>query len=498
MGGSRTKYTCECVCSLCFLLSIDPSAALIVPSAGRPGTLVRIGVGSFPPLDGDNSKDFRIEFGGVEASFVSKGDRILVVRTPSGDTSGPALIELVSHYGNRFPLGQWTNLPEGRVTSISPAEGQSGTRVTIRGEHLLGQPDLEEPSVSFSLVEVWLGGAPAQVVLSSDSEVIVVAGSGRSDVGDLQIHTTQMISDHVSVFSGEGPSLVLPGAWTQLVDGEIAAIIPPLAQVGTQVFLCGSRLLGGGNIVSGVSFGGTPSSNFSSTPTRSPWASNTTSECVMALVPQALAAEPVGVSVTADTMAVVETRSGVKFSTAAILSLSPPSGQYGTVVNISGTHISLGSDDTPIITMAGTAAAIIAMDTSSSLSWIAVAAGWPDNSTLLSSGLVENTVSLLGEQFSLSSSPLTWTYLPEGTITSVDPVLGQAGTVVTVIGENLLGYGETLDSLFIGEVKADILNISNEEVTVRVPSVSERGMVSVTLMADSGAVVEADTWKYHH
>ena len=473
-------------------LSTDPSAALIVPSAGRPSTLVRIGVGSYPPQDGDNSKDFRIEFGGVEAPFVSKGDRILVVRAPSGDTSEPVLIEVVSQYGNRFPLGQWTHLPEGRVSSVSPTKGQSGTRVNIHGEHLLGQHDLEEPSVTFSLAEVWLGGTLAQVVFSSDSEVVVVAGSGSSAVGDVQIHTTQIISDHVSVYSGEGPSLVLRSAWTQLVDGEIADVIPPFAQVGSQVFLCGSRLLGGGSTVSGVSFGDSPSSNFSSTPTRSPWASNTTSECVMASVPEALTAEATEVSVISDTMAVVKTRSGVLLRTAAITSLSPPSGQYGTVVNITGTHISLGSDDTPIVAMSGTAAAIIAMDTSSNRSWITVAAGWPDNATILTSGLVEVTVSLFGEPFSLSSAPHTWTYLPEGTILSVDPPFGQAGTVVTVTGENLLGYGGTLESVFIGDVKADILNSSNEEVVVRVPSVSGRGQVGMTLMADSGAVVEAD------
>ena len=463
-----------------------------MPSAGQAGTLVRIGVGSYPPQDGDDSGEFRVEIGGIEAPFVSKGDRILVVTAPPGDTNVPLLIEVVSQYGSRFPLGPWTRLPKGNVTDMSPAEGQSGTLVTIHGQHLLGHPGLEEPDVTFSLAEVWLGGALAQVVHSNDSAVVVVAGSGPSGVGDVRIHTTQVIADRVSVYSGEGPSLVSLNAWTQLVDGEISAIIPPHAQVDSWVSLCGSRLLGGGNKVTGINFGEIPSSNFTSAPTRPPGAPNTSSECIMALVPGGLPAESLEVSVTSDTMAVVKTRSEVLFSTAAITSLLPPSGQRGTVVNITGRHLSLGSDDTPIVTIAGTPAAIIDMDTVSNWSWIAVAAGWPDNTSLALTGLVELTVSFLGDQFSLSSFPFMWTYLPDGTITGVDPDHGQVGTIVRVTGEHLLGYGDTLESVFIGDAKAAILNVSNEEVIVEVPNVNETGLVGVTLLASSGAVIEAD------
>ena len=470
----------------------DPSTALIVPSAGQTGTLVRIGVGSYPPQDGDNSGHFTVEIGGIEAPFVSKGERILVVRAPPGDTNAPVPIEIVSQYGNRFSLGQWTRLPQGRVSSLSPAEGQRGTLVTIHGEHLLGHPGLEEPAVSFSLSEVWLGGTPAQVVRSNESEVVVIANSGPSGVRDVQVRTTQTITDRVSVYSGEGPLLVLPNAWTQLLDGEISAIVPPYAQVDSWVFLCGSGLLGGGNEVTGIHFGEVPSSNFTTVATPPPWASNTSNECVVAMVPLAVLTGQLEVTITSDTMAVVKTRSEVLFSAAAITSLLPPDGQCGTVVNITGRHLSLGSSYSPIVTIAGTPAAIIAIDTSSDWSWITVAAGWPDNTSVALTGVVELTVSHLGEQFSLFSSPLTWTYLPDGTITGVAPDHGQVGTIVSITGENLLGYGETLKSVFIGNAKAAILNISNMEVVVEVPSVNETGLVGVTLLASSGAVIEAD------
>ena len=98
----------------------------------------------------------------------------------------------------------------------------------------------------------------------------------------------------------------------------------------------------------------------------------------------------------------------------------------------------------------------------------------------------------LGEQFSLSSRPLMWTYLPTGTITGVKPSRGQVGTVVSITGESLLGYGETLESVFIGNVSAAILSISNEEVIAKVSDGSETGVVRVTLVASSGAVIEAD------
>lgn len=463
-----------------------------MPSAGQSGTLVRIGVGSYPPHDGDSSRDFTVEIGGVEAPFVSKSERILVIRAPPGDINVQVPIEVVTQYGNHFPLGQWTRLPQGRVNSLSPAEGQRGTLVAIHGERLLGHSGFEEPPVSFSLSEVWLGGTLAQVLHSNDSEVLVHAGSGPSGVGDVRILTTQMITDHVSVYSGTGPSLVLSSAWTQLKDGEISAIVPPGAQEDSWVFLCGERLLGGGTKVAGVSFGEKMSSNFTSAPAPPPWSSNASSECVKAVVPGALSAESLEVTITADTMAVVKTRSDVLFSSAAVTSLLPASGQRGTVVNITGRHPSLGLDDTPIVTIAGTPAAIVAMDTSTDWTWITVAAGRPDNTSLPLRGPVELTVSHLGEQFSLSSHPLMWTYRPTGTITGVNPSRGQVGTVVSITGESLLGYGQTLESVFIGNASAAIVSISNEEVIAKVPNGSETGVVRVTLVASSGAVVEAD------
>lgn len=463
-----------------------------MPSAGQAGTLIRIGVGSYPPHDGDSSRDFTVEIGGVEASFVSKGERILVIRAPPGDTNVSVPIEVVTQYGNHFPLGQWTHLPQGRVSSLSPAEGQKGTLVTIHGEHLLGHSGSEDLPVGFSLSEVWLGGTLAQVVRSDDSEVVVLAGSGPSGVGDVRVLTTQVITDHVSVYSGQGPSLVLSSAWTQLKDGEISDIVPPYAQEGSWVFLCGKRLLGGGNTVTSVSFGENMSSNFTSAPVPPPWSSNASSECVKAVVPGALPAKSLEVTITSDTMAVVTTRSDVLFSSAAITSLLPASGQRGTVVNITGRHLSLGLDDTPIVTIAGIPAAIVAMDTSTDWSWITVAAGWTDNTSLPLSSPVELTVSHLGEHFSLSSSPLTWTYLPTGTITGVKPSRGQVGTVINITGESLLGYGETLESVFIGNASAAILSISNEEVIAKVSNGSETGVVRVTLVASSGAVIEAD------
>ena len=427
------------------------------------------------------------------APFVSEGERILVIRAPPGDTNVPVPIEVVTQYGNHFPLGQWTRLPQGRVSSLSPAEGQRGTLVVIHGEHLLGHSGSEELPVSSSLSEVWLGGTLAQVVHSNESEVVVLAGSGPSGVGDVRILTTQMITDHVSVYSGQGPSLVLSSAWTQLKDGEISDIVPPHALEDSWVFLCGKRLLGGGTKVTSVSFGETLSSNFTSAPVRPPWSSNASSECVRVVVPGALPAESLEATITSDTMAVVKTRSDVLFSSAAITSLLPILGQRGTVVNITGRHLSLGLDDTPIVTIAGIPAAIVAMDTSTDWSWITVAAGWPDNTSLPLSGPVELTVSHLGEQFSLSSRrPLMWTYLPTGTITGMKPSRGQVGTVVSITGESLLGYGETLESVFIGNVSAAILSISNEKVIAKVSNGSETGVVRVTLVASSGAVIEAD------
>ena len=90
-----------------------------------------------------------------------------------------------------------------------------------------------------------------------------------------------------------------------------------------------------------------------------------------------------------------------------------------------------------------------------------------------------------------------FTYKVPAVVDSVTPSQGQFDAVVTIVGTELFGYGNSLASVALSGVGASIVTSSSSVVVVTAAASGATGSGAVTLTADTGAVVTiADAWQY--
>lgn len=479
-------------------------AALVIPvvtSTASPGTTIATSGGSscVPNICGDNSTSFNFEIGGVTLEQLSSTASGVVARFPNfeGARSGVSFI-LTTQY-QRFQLQRAFNfdlLGPGTIASVTPSQGQRGTRITIRGDRLLGSGD------NVFLSRVLLGQTEASITGDNQDEEMIEIRAGAGGIAgnvSLTINTTQRF-DRESEYPG--PYTYLANAWVQLEDGFVRDVIPPAAQPGRMVLLCGDRLLGGGSTISTVQLASEMVSVFNSTPGPNNLSSSvsTSQECIRATVPSPSEAGITGaVTLEADTGAQVV--SSNNFTFADIASVTPQSGQPGTIVTISGSALLSGYDTaTPTVYLSEVRATLL----SYSSTRIVVRAANPPapvGSGMMSSLddffgtagdvniVVDANIANLTTTFSVSVES-SWTYLAPGEITSISPNFGQFRTQVVINGTNLLGYGSSLVNAMIGGVNATIVSNTTSQVVLLTPDLGPtRQNASIRLFSDSGAEI---------
>ena len=80
-------------------------------------------------------------------------------------------------------------------------------------------------------------------------------------------------------------------------------------------------------------------------------------------------------------------------------------------------------------------------------------------------------------------------YTEEGNITQVEPSFGQAGTVVTIYGTNLLGGGSSADVVTVADVPLSSVSSANESVVVGRLGSSPATSGPLEIVSDTGAIV---------
>ena len=481
-------------------LSFPPAPLIsqLSSTEGQPGTVIRFR-GCFPPACGDNSSNYSVTVGGVQVmrfnpSVLSEDFSLFTIRLVEIDSEIlQAPINLVTQYGTVFPFQSHTinYRLAGNITSVSPSTGQRGTLVTITGSNLLGHGD-ESMSLnigSVTLHQVELGTNQAEVISSSQTQVVVRAGTGPAGVGNVRLNSTQTVNGIVL----NGPYTFLAGSWTQREDGLVTEITPPAAQAGSTVFLCGTSLYGGGSSIINATVIGNVA-NFTSSLVSDPIPGSPT-ECVSAIVPAASGTTMGAVTLTANTNALIESQTGVTFQYASINSPTPSSGQSYTQVTITGTELLSGYGDSQVTTavfLSGVQATVI----NASPQQVIVTAGVPPMSAINTPGGVVIRVTISGLSFQVALQG-AWTYLSEGQINMTDPSFGQRGTRITLNGMNLLGYGSQLTAANIlgtgsTSATATIVSGSATEVVLGMPSpvmAGYTGPATIELIADNGARV---------
>ena len=476
---------------------------------GQPGTVFFV-EGCFPSTCGDNSTSYSIDVGGVDAELLDETEfgesrnleSQFYIRLGQITASIPnAKLTLVSQYGTEYSGSNLETINYqlgGNIISVSPSMGQKGTEVNITGTNLIGL----NGNLDISLDIASLGGVPAEILSVSQSLVILKAESGTAGSGAIELNSTQKTSSNNAI---NGPYISVSGLWEYLEDGVITQLIPPAAQEGTMMSICGSNLLGGGTGVFSISIIGVSVTTFSNG-LENLADPNVPDECVRATVPAPPGPLPQegGINITANTKALVTTADGITFKYTNISLLSPDKGQEYTMVTITGNHLLSGYDMTEV----GTPNVILGSKQATVLSYseseVVVQALPPVMPSLEigNPGGVQITVSKFGLDFSVKLSS-AWTYLDPGNITNTEPSFGQVGTRVTLSGTNLLGYGTKLDYVSIlgtdtgstdsdPHVNATLISSNNTMVTIDMPLTVNSvfsGSVDILLVADNGAQI---------
>ena len=133
------------------------------PNSGNQGTLVTIEGAGFST----NINDVSATFSGTRADVVSATSSVIVLRAPSGGTSGDIVMKMNEE---SVTIGKYT-YQDLTVSKISPANGSVGTHIRISGA---GFGSLTGPA------QVYINGMLAAVVSASDTLLVAEVPEGAS------------------------------------------------------------------------------------------------------------------------------------------------------------------------------------------------------------------------------------------------------------------------------------------------------------------------------
>ena len=434
----------------------------VSPNSGREGTRVTIGGSS---LRAGGTSVASVTLRGVSATIVRQSDTEIVVEAgvgPSSQSIGDVV--LVSDTGASVTESSgFTYVQPGSIQVVTPSSGQRGTQVSITGNFLCG--------VGTRITNVTLAGFAATISRDNCNLVQVVV----NDLGANVVGNVVLIAD-------TGDRVTSVDGWTQLAGGNITSVRPAAGQSGTLVTIQGDELFAGGTSVISVSFGGIPALI---------QGSNNRTYIVARVNPGPLTrGQAVGdVVITGDNGNTVRKIGGWTYS--VVDSITPSFGQGGTRVTISGVGLLAGGSSVTSVTLVGVAASSIPSASDTSIVVVAtVQTNTADNTGLalitLNNG--QTVSSLTGLSNDIRKE---WTYKVPGAVSSVVPARGQASTLVTITGTQLLGYGNSVASVTLAGVSAVLVDSNTTVVVVRAAASGPTSVGEVVLVADTGAIVRA-------
>ena len=469
----------------------------VSPNQGQVGTVVEI-TGTGLLMGGTQVADVKLAGKSVGQVLSSNNTLVRVVAAVNGSApTGPVM--LVADTGAYTSGAGWQYLEESVIDAISPATGQGGTVVTVTGERLRGG--------GTAVVSATLAGVAATVVRENATSVTLVAGASAS-AG----------TGHVVLQSDTGATSTLAGGWTYSAAGQVTEVTPASGQAGTLVTICGTRLLGGGSAVVQVKL-----HTVIATVVR-----GNDTEVVVKAGASSGAVQAADVTVVSDTDSQVVAAGAWAYLVPGIIaSLAPASGQFGTVVTVTGTNLLGGGSSLAEVTVIGVPAAqvlsqsntqvVIKVDNSTAATGAVVlvadtgaavqsgAASWTYVATTLPIANRDDLVQVVagasaqagqGHVVVTADTGATatlvngWTYVPQPQVSSISPASGQIGTRVSIFGTSLLGGASGISAVSLADVPVqDILFASDTRIEVRAARGSA-GYGQVNIVANTGAVVQ--------
>ena len=187
----------------------------VTPSSGQVGTAVVI-AGTLLLSERDGTTVVSVTLNGIAADLVSGTSQtsVQVVARSSLGGSGLGDVVVTADSGAvATAVNGWRYLAVGVISSVLPAVGQYGTRVTISGTLLLGG--------GISVQSATLNGVAASVEAQSDLQIVIRAGNGTAGSGDVRI------------VSNTGAVVQASGAWAYAVASAVTSVTPSSGQGST-------------------------------------------------------------------------------------------------------------------------------------------------------------------------------------------------------------------------------------------------------------------------
>jgi len=293
----------------------------VAPAFGQYGTRVTISGSS---LRAHGNRVDQVTFGGVAQDIANETDSSVSVVVTAGRAQVGDVVLTADSEATVTLVDGFEYLAVTNVSEVSPNSGQIGTEVTISGEGLLGGGG--------SIDSVTLGGVEVGAITSQNDDTVkvVVARSIAAENVD------------VVITANTGAQATAAGEWSYLAEGNITDVSPTSGQYGTFVTIRGTNLLGGGSGLDFVSIagGGSPSESSNNTRVRVVITHNVVGRGDIIFV--------------ANSGAIVTLEDGFEtIDTGVIRIVSPPRGQFGTVVAIHGTNLFGGGSSLKSITVGG-------------------------------------------------------------------------------------------------------------------------------------------------
>jgi len=414
------------------------------------GTLVIItGTG----LQGGGSAINAVTLAGNPANITKANDTVIHC-TALAASAGTGAVMVVADSGAITSGLVWTYLNPSEITSVSPAEGQAKTLIILTGSRLLGGGTM--------VVSVTLAGVVATITMGNSNTLIKVEAGARATSG----------AGLIIVQADTGALTIASSNFTYLTASVITAITPAAGQLGNRVTITGQNLWAGGTQISTVTLGGKVAN-----------IENQTNEVVVVIV-GTCGSSCAGrdVVVVSDTGSQTVLTDGWKYS--QIVSISPSTGQRGTLVTLSG--IGLFIDGTAVKNVK-LAAIDVEKIVSANESYVIVQAGE-------SAASVPSAVTIFANTGAAIDKAFFFKYLDPSIITAVSPTSGQLGTRVTILGNRFYGGGTRITLVQLGDTVATILSANDTTIVVRAVSSVAASSV-ITIVSDTNARTVGGSWQ---
>ncbi|MEC8483226.1 MAG: IPT/TIG domain-containing protein, partial [Pseudomonadota bacterium] len=308
----------------------------------------------------------------------------------------------------------------------------------------------------------------SSIIDANDSTIIAIAGA----------HAEFTIGD-IYILASTGAFTIKPSGWTYLSQQNISTVQPVRGQIGTNVVISGSGLLGGGRQIINVTLAGIAADVGSS---------NDSSVRVTASA--GLGGTAGDVVLIANTGATTTSNdSWTYLDEGNIDSVSPSTGHGGTYVIISGDRLRGGGADVHDVTLAGETAFLVSQNDST----VVVRAA---PSTVETQG----HVILTADSGAVITRENGFSYIAPAVINSATPSSGQLNTIVTITGMRLRAHGAEVVRAALSGVDATIVSESNSQVVIQASASSGHdGSGRIILWSDTGAMVSRDDlWYYQN